>query len=44
MPGNWTRHEITAQVPGDSDAVVLGIFLAAGGRLERRNPELIRRD
>ena len=42
--GDWTRHEITAQVPGDSDAIVLGIFLAAGGRIELRNPELIRRD
>jgi RNA polymerase sigma-70 factor (ECF subfamily) len=42
--GDWTRHEITARVPGDSDAVVLGIFLAAAGRIELRNPELIRRD
>ena len=42
--GDWTRHEITARVPGDGDAIVLGIFLAAGGRIELRNPELIRRD
>ncbi len=42
--GDWTRHEITARVPGDSDAVLLGIFLAAGGQIELRNPELIRRD
>lgn len=42
--GDWTRHEITAWVPGDGDAIVLGIFLAAGGRIELRNPELIRRD
>jgi RNA polymerase sigma-70 factor (ECF subfamily) len=42
--GDWTRHEITARVPGDSDAVVLGIFLAGGGQIELRNPELIRRD
>jgi len=42
--GDWTRHEITARVPGDSDAIVLGVFLAAGGRIELRNPELIRRD
>ena len=42
--GDWTRHEITARVPGDSDAVLLGIFLAAGGRIELRHPELIRRD
>ena len=39
--GGWTRHEITAQVPGDSDAIVLGVFLAAGGQIELRNPELI---
>jgi RNA polymerase sigma-70 factor (ECF subfamily) len=42
--GDWTRHEITARVPDDSDAVLLGIFLAAGGQIELRNPELIRRD
>ena len=42
--GDWTRHEVAARVPGDTDAVVLGIFLAAGGRIELRNPELIRRD
>jgi RNA polymerase sigma-70 factor (ECF subfamily) len=42
--GDWTRHEITARVPGDSDAIVLGIFLATDGRIELRNPELIRRD
>ena len=35
--------EITARVPGDSDAVLLGIFLAAAGQIELRNPELIRR-
>jgi hypothetical protein len=42
--GDWTRHEISARVPGDSDAVVLGIFLAVGGQIELRNPELIRRN
>jgi RNA polymerase sigma-70 factor, ECF subfamily len=41
---DWTWHEITARVPSDSDAVLLGIFLAAGGRIELRHPELIRRD
>ena len=41
---DWTRHEVAARVPGDTDAVVLGIFLASGGRIELRNPELIRRD
>ena len=38
------RHEIIARVPGDSDTVLLGIFLAADGRIELRDPELIRRD
>jgi hypothetical protein len=42
--GPWTQHEITARVPGDTDAVVLGIFLAGGGRIELRQPELTRRD
>jgi bifunctional DNase/RNase len=42
--GDWARHEITARVPGDSDTVLLGIFLAASGRIELRHPELIRRD
>jgi RNA polymerase sigma factor (sigma-70 family) len=42
--GDWTRHEVSARVPSDSDAIVLGIFLAAGGRIELRNPALIRRD
>jgi bifunctional DNase/RNase len=42
--GDWTRHEITARVPGDSDAVVFGIFLAAGGRIELRHPGLTRGD
>jgi RNA polymerase sigma factor (sigma-70 family) len=41
--GDWTRHEVTARVPGDSDAIVLGVFLAAAGRIELRHPELIRR-
>lgn len=41
---DWTRHEITTRVPDDSNAVLLGIFLAAGGQIELRNPELIRRD
>ena len=42
--GDWTRHEVTARVPGDTDAVVLSIFLAGSGRIELRHPELIRRD
>jgi hypothetical protein len=40
--GGWTRHEVTARVPSDSDAVVFGVFLAGRGRIELRNAELIR--
>ncbi len=40
--GGWTRHEVTARVPSDSDAVVFGMFLAGRGRIELRNAELIR--
>ena len=39
---DWTRHELVARVPGDSDTVVFGIFLAGPGRIELRHPELIR--
>jgi hypothetical protein len=38
----WTWHEVAARVPDGSDAVVFGIFLAASGRIELRNPALIR--
>ena len=34
--GDRTRHEITARVPGDSGAVLLAVFLAAGGRIAQR--------
>jgi len=39
---DWTRHELVARVPADSDTVVFGIFLAGPGRIELRHPELIR--
>jgi hypothetical protein len=39
---DWTRHEVTAQVPDDADLVVFGIFLAAPGRIELRHPNLTR--
>ena len=39
---DWTRHELVARVPADSDTVVFGIFLAGRGRIEVRHPELIR--
>lgn len=40
-PG-WVPHQVTALVPADSDAIVFGIFLAGPGRIELRNPELLR--
>jgi bifunctional DNase/RNase len=36
----WTRHEVTARVPDDTDAFVFGVFLAGAGQLEARNTEL----
>jgi hypothetical protein len=40
--GDWTNHEVTAQVPDDSDAIMFGIFLIGQGRIELRNAELSR--
>jgi RNA polymerase sigma-70 factor, ECF subfamily len=39
---DWARHEISARVPGDTDALVFGMFLAGPGRIELRNAELTR--
>jgi RNA polymerase sigma-70 factor (ECF subfamily) len=36
----WTRHEVSARVPDDSDAFVFGVFLAGAGQIEVRNTEL----
>jgi bifunctional DNase/RNase len=36
----WVRHQVSARVPADVDAVVFGIFLAGPGRIELRHPEL----
>jgi hypothetical protein len=36
----WTRHEVSARVPDDSDAFVFGAFLAGAGQIEVRNTEL----
>jgi RNA polymerase sigma factor (sigma-70 family) len=38
----WAPHQISAQVPADGEAIVFGIFLAGPGRIELRNPELLR--
>ena len=37
---DWTGHEVTARVPGDTSTVMFGIFLAGPGRIELRDPEL----
>jgi RNA polymerase sigma-70 factor, ECF subfamily len=39
----WTRHEVAALIPGDGDFIVFGMFLIGRGRIELRDPELIRR-
>jgi RNA polymerase sigma-70 factor (ECF subfamily) len=36
----WTRHEVSARVPDDSDAFVFGVFLAGAEQIEVRNTEL----
>jgi hypothetical protein len=37
---DWTRHEITALIPGDADRLRFGIALTGPGRVELRNAEL----
>ncbi|MGO8894205.1 MAG: hypothetical protein ACLP8X_22800 [Streptosporangiaceae bacterium] len=37
---DWTRHEITALIPGDADLIRFGIGLVGPGRIALRNPEL----
>ncbi|MGH3253796.1 MAG: hypothetical protein ACRDOU_00080 [Streptosporangiaceae bacterium] len=39
---DWTGHEVTASVPGDTYTVMFGVFLAGPGRIELRDPELTR--
>jgi RNA polymerase sigma-70 factor, ECF subfamily len=45
IPGarDWTSHQVTVPVSEDSSAIVFGVFLAGPGRIEMRNPELVRR-
>ena len=40
----WTRHEITAQVPGNADLIQFGITLTGPGRVALRSTELTRTD
>jgi hypothetical protein len=37
---DWTRHEVTMQVPGDAEVVRFGLSLTGRGRVELRNAEL----
>jgi erythromycin esterase len=37
---DWTRHEVTAQVPPDAINIIFGVFLNGRGQIELRNPEL----
>jgi hypothetical protein len=39
---DWATHEISARVPGDTDAFVFGVFLTDTGQIELRNAELTR--
>ncbi len=37
---DWTRHEVTAQVPADAISIIFGVFLNGRGQIELRNPRL----
>ena len=37
---DWTRHEVTAQVPADAISIIFGVFLNGRGQIEFRNPQL----
>jgi bifunctional DNase/RNase len=37
---DWTRHEVTAEVPGDAGIAGFGFFLIGRGQVELRNAEL----
>jgi RNA polymerase sigma-70 factor (ECF subfamily) len=39
----WARYQVAAEIPGGCDVIVFGISLAGPGRIELRNPELVRR-
>jgi hypothetical protein len=36
----WTRYEITARIPADTDQIRFGIALTGSGRIALRNPDL----
>ncbi len=37
---DWTRHEVTAEVPPDANLIIFGVFLNGPGQIELRNPQL----
>jgi RNA polymerase sigma factor (sigma-70 family) len=37
---DWTRHEVTAQIPPDANYIFFGVFLNGPGQIELRNPQL----
>jgi RNA polymerase sigma-70 factor (ECF subfamily) len=37
---DWTRHEVTAQVPADAISIIFGVFLNGRVQIELRNPQL----
>jgi len=37
--GDWTRHEVTAQIPPDANYIFFGVFLTGRGQIELRNPQ-----
>ncbi len=37
---DWTRHEVTAQVPADAISIIFGVFLNGRGQVELRNLQL----
>jgi RNA polymerase sigma-70 factor (ECF subfamily) len=37
---DWTRHEVTAQVPADAIGIIFGAYLNGRGQLELRHPAL----
>lgn len=39
----WAGHEVSAEIPDACDIFLFGIALAGPGRIELRNPELVRR-
>lgn len=39
---DWTRHEVTAQVPADAISIIFGVYLNGRSQIELRNPALIR--